>query len=340
MSQLHELSPGDLALLSELLAKTPHSDAGVDHLAFRATHHDKISEIDWMESVGYIRKDQERYHVGLMSLVQMGDERAVRILRDSEVLFAELKQYYKRVQREPVKIAELAITASLDPVLVGEALSYMVEAPWWSGYSGSFYTNPEASILPAESILSFEKFADVIAQLRRWQATRIRDRQLALADALRERVQATEAPAQSAASPVRQQPDWVDKLPPKVRALFDEIYNALPAGLRALPAMGVRAVIDLVCVGLVGDVGSFDEKLKRLVNEKHISERESTILSIVIDAGSASAHRGHVPSSEDLVALLDILERLLYGQYVLPSVALQIQNNTPPRPPKPDKKRD
>ena len=56
MSQLHELSPGDLALLSELLAKTPHSDAGVDHLHFGLlTTTRSVKSIGWSRLVISVR---------------------------------------------------------------------------------------------------------------------------------------------------------------------------------------------------------------------------------------------------------------------------------------------
>lgn len=334
---MHELDQGGLALLSVLLAESPQSDAGIDSLSFRAAHYEHVSAIDWMESVGYIRKDQERYHVSLTALVQMHDERAVGILRDSEVLFAALKQHYKRVQRQSLRVDELAVSVGLDSLKVKEALSYMVEAPWWGGRSTSFFSDPEPSITPSEAVLGYASFFDVVVQLRSWQSTRIRDRQLALASALRSTFPGVDESTGQQTKRVRQRPDWIEDLPPTVKELLSEIYSALTLDLRALPAMGVRAVIDSVCVELVGDIGSFDEKLRQLVRDGHLLERERPFLAAAIEAGSASAHRGHVPSSDDLGVLLDILERLLHGQYILPTAAQQIQANTPPRPPRSSK---
>lgn len=337
MPTLHELDQDGLALLSALLAESPQSDAGIDPLAFRAAHYEHISVIDWMESVGYIRKDQERYHVSLTGLVQMHDERAREILQDSVVLFETLKQHYRRAQRQSLKLDDLAASVGLGSVEVKEALSYMVEAPWWGGRSTSFFSDSEPSITPGEAVLGYASFTDVVVQLRRWQSTRIRDRQLALASALRPTFPGVDKSIGQQTSRVRQRPDWIGDLPPTVKELLSEIYSALTLDLRALPAMGVRAVIDSVCVELVGDFGSFDEKLRQLVKDGHLLERERPFLAAAIEAGSASAHRGHVPSSDDLGVLLDILERLLHGQYILPTAARQIQANTPPRPPRSSK---
>ncbi|MES2509716.1 MAG: DUF4145 domain-containing protein [Pseudomonadota bacterium] len=337
MPAVHELDQDGLALVNALLAESSESDVGVDSLSFRAAHFEKITVIDWMESAGYLRKDQERYHVSLTALVQLKDAFADQIVRDSETLFAALKQHYKRVQRLSLKVEELAAAVGLDLLAVKVALSYMVEAPWWSGRSSSFFTDPTPSICPSEAVLGYASFSDVIAQLRSWQATRIRDRQLALAGALRQMSTDVGGLARAQATQLRQRPDWIGKLPPTIKDLLSEIYSALTLDLRALPSMGVRAAIDSVCVEFVGDVGSFDQKLCRLVEEGYLLERERPILAAAIDAGSASAHRGHVPSVDDLGVLLDILERLLYGQYILPTAARQIQANTPLRPPRSSK---
>jgi hypothetical protein len=86
-----------------------------------------------------------------------------------------------------------------------------------------------------------------------------------------------------------------------------------------------------VCTKLIGDSGSFETKIKQLKADGHISETDRTILSIAIDAGNASAHRGYVPSRDDLTTLLDVVEHLLRAQYVLPQAAKKIQANTPVR---------
>jgi hypothetical protein len=130
----------------------------------------------------------------------------------------------------------------------------------------------------------------------------------------------------------RQRPDWFFRLPEAPLGLLAEIYGALAIDLRALPAMGVRAIIDLVCVELIGDVGSFDKKVASLRDEGHITATEQTILAAAIDAGSAAAHRGHIPTRDDLTTLIDIAERVVYGHYILPGAARKLEANTPTRP--------
>jgi hypothetical protein len=269
--------------------------------------------------------------VSLTALVQLDSERALRIRDDAEKLFGELKAHYTKAQRESMQVNLLADRVGIGHVRAREALSYMVEGTWWGGRSTSFFSAPEAHIQPSETILRFKSFADVVEQLRSWQATRIRDRQQGLASALLDYANKRNEPDHPAPNIQRQKPDWFKKLPEPPRALLGEIYSALTIDLRALPAMGVRAAIDIVCVKLVGDVGAFEKKLDQLRERGYISDVERSILSVAIDTGSASAHRGHVPTGDDLATLLDIVEHLLQAHYVLPQAAEKMKANTPQR---------
>lgn len=329
---MHELNSDEKELLGLLLNETPRSDAGVDCLAFRAKNYEQITLIDRLESEGYIRKDQDRYFVSLTALIQMSNEVADRILQNAERLFDELRHHYKAAQREAIQVDALAEQAGVDPLAARETLSYMVEGTWWGGRSTSFFSHPDPHIQPSETILRFERFGDVINQLRSWQAARIRDRRSALASALLQYSSPLTEFERQTSNFQRQRPDWFDQLPESLRDLLAEIYTALAQDLRALPAMGARAVIDVVCIKLVGDSGSFERKLKLLREGGHISEVERAILAAAVDAGSASAHRGHVPSRGDLTTLLDIVEHLLQAQYILPNAVERMKSNTPSRP--------
>jgi len=328
---MRDLSTNEKKLLARLLDEAPGRDAGVDRLAFRAQGFEEIALIDRLEAEGYIRNEEDHYFVSVVALPGLDNERARRLLRNAEKLFKELKSHYKRVQREPIQVDELAGRVGIEPFPAREALSYMVEGTWWGGRSTSFFAVPDPYIQPSEAILRFDSFGAVIRQLQEWQANRIQDRQRALAGALLSHPAASDDSSQVNSSVQRQKPDWFGQLPDAPRDLLAEIYSALTLDLRALSAMGVRAVIDIVCVALVGDSGSFERKLDRLREGGHISDTERSILSVAIDAGSASAHRGYVPSRDDLASLLDIVEHMLRAQYVLPAAAKKMKANTPPR---------
>jgi hypothetical protein len=330
---LDQLDGKKAELLRLLLVATPQDGSGVDSLDFRAQHFDQIVDIEWLESVGYIRTDQDRYFVSLTGLVQLDDPRALRIMTGAEQLYARLKQHYRSSPREPLAIDALAKEVGLGSIAAREALAYMVEGGWWARRPNNL-AGPDAYIQPAEAILRFSAFSDIVAQLRVWQADRMADRQHALADAVEEYAKHNRDRKDHAPTVLRQRPDWFGRLPEVPLTLLAEVYGALAINLRALPAMGVRAIIDLVCVQLIGDVGSFERKLTALHDEGHITSTEQTILAAAIDAGNAAAHRGHIPTRDDLTTLIDIAERVLHGYYILPGAARKLEANTPARPKK------
>lgn len=334
MTELNELDSEHLRLLTSLLIAMPRNDEGTNPLPFRADHYEEIGKIDWLEAVGYIRKEQDRYHVSLTGLVQIKDQRARELVRIFESLFIELKRHYRRVQCHPAVVDVLASAVGVSGTDCREALYYMVEGQWCSGRSASFFNDLSPVVCAAESILSYETFNDVIVQLRIWQASRIRDRQQQLASALPTFPFASGNKLPAQIESVRRKPDWFAKLPTSQKPLMEEIYAGLSQGLSALPCMGVRAVIDVLCVEVLGSDDSFREKTKKLFAAGHILQADKTALDAVIEAGHASAHRGHFPNQDDLTVILDIAEQLLYRHYIRPELVNQLVSNTPSKPKK------
>ena len=87
-------------------------------------------------------------------------------------------------------------------------------------------------------------------------------------------------------------------------------------------------------VDKVGDDGTFNEKLKKLEALGVVSLNNRELLSAVLDASHAAAHRGHAPDADDVNAVMDIVENLLHSVYILPGMADRLRKNTPPRPSK------
>jgi hypothetical protein len=130
----------------------------------------------------------------------------------------------------------------------------------------------------------------------------------------------------------RHKPEWFHKLPASLLSLLSEVYNSLDADTRALPLMGARAILDMVIVDKVGDVGTFADKLRKLESQGFVSQKNREILDAALDAGSAAAHRGYAPKITEVHAVMDIVENLLQAIYVLDKVAVEIKKSTPARP--------
>ena len=124
--------------------------------------------------------------------------------------------------------------------------------------------------------------------------------------------------------------------------IMHEVYEALDNDLHVLAAMGMRIVFDVSAQMLGVDPElPFAKKLAALFEKKEDRERLATL----VDAGSASAHRGWNPSGEDLSTMMDVLEEFVHDAFVAPErrkklderlAALRI--SVPPRGPR--KKRD
>ena len=331
---MHKLGRKEKTILREVFFQNTVAPAGVEAAWFRAQRESELDLMDSLERDGFLRREEGRYLVSLTALPHIRHPLSKEALSSFEKIFAALKDSYRDQLSTPVRVDALAKKSGLEEQRVRLWLNYMVEGSWWGGRSTDILNAPDAMVTPSESILKIRQFRDVIKQLQGWQEQRLEDRKNAAPiSQLRQILPGSGLNRFGVDKTLvgRPKPDWYERLPDNVRALLDEVYLGLSNGMRALPSMGLRTTIDMVCVDLVGDVGNFADKLKALRSHGHVSDREKAILEIAINVGSASAHRGHNPSMEDINSLLDICEHLLKGVYVLPTASRVLQKTTPPR---------
>lgn len=129
----------------------------------------------------------------------------------------------------------------------------------------------------------------------------------------------------------RDLPVWSNRLPADEQALITEVYRALAADSPRLVLMGARALVDMFMLRQIGDVGGFEQKLRKLQDEGYLSVKNREVLAAALDAGSASAHRGFTPSAEHLDAVMDIVENVLHTD-LLRDVASELRSAVPKRP--------
>lgn len=110
----------------------------------------------------------------------------------------------------------------------------------------------------------------------------------------------------------REKPEWYDELDSEYKSILSEVYDALDYSLFTLASSGVRSAIDRLLVKSLGDIGGFEQKLKALLNNDIISLDEYGLLDTIIDAGSASIHRGFSPDDESIKHIMEIAEHIFY----------------------------
>jgi len=132
-------------------------------------------------------------------------------------------------------------------------------------------------------------------------------------------------------------PDWVAKLEEiddKLYGLLNEVYSAANETQFRLLAMGVRSALDHTMINILGhDIGTFEDKLKEMVKQDHISKNQKEMILTTIDAGSAATHRGFKPPRDLLEQMLSVMEIIIQTHYITGPMMQTMKTIIPPRPP-------
>lgn len=329
------LDASDAALLAKLLEDCAASQSLVDVKPFRRDHYLQITTVDRLEKLGYLIKERigekEFYRVGLMAIVQMHESQlALTIIETAESMWTAFRQHYDGSLDQPVTLKAIADSLGLSIEHVTLVHTYMRE--WW--HTPSCFTlegSPDQSVTVREDVLAHSTFFECVQQLRELQARRLQAPSHGLLGLDFQEA----APITRSASVVEaaRKPSWMEKLPVHAQLLMREIYTAMDANLLALPAMGIRAVIDVVSDDILGvSLGSFYEKLDALRDGGHLTKKQFEVLKAVVEVGHAAAHRAHSPDREATQLMIESLEHMLFSAYALDGASTALNANTPPRP--------
>lgn len=106
---------------------------------------------------------------------------------------------------------------------------------------------------------------------------------------------------------------------------LNELYVALDNDLVMLATIGVRTVFDVSSEALkVPSNLPFAGKLDELVKLGKIGPFDKDNLETLVEAGNASAHRGWLPSTNELNTIVDILEHFLSISFIDPEKRRQL----------------
>jgi hypothetical protein len=116
-------------------------------------------------------------------------------------------------------------------------------------------------------------------------------------------------------------------------SLFDDVYGCLNADLPIPAAIAIRTTFDKATEYLgINPTISFAKKLTALFDLGKISEDERDVLIVLVDAGSAAAHRGWKPKPKELDTLVSLIETFLHRTFVLGEAARQVKASVPRKP--------
>lgn len=313
-------------LLQDLFERTEFARTGVNHLRFRADHSAEIPKIDLAERSGFIRRDADVYFLTLLGVAEIDTPEARTFFATAEKMHCSLSRRYRLEPGAPVQIADLASEFDLDFRDAFFCAALMFECyPCFGGFSGRQAADqPEiAQITPSEGIMSYPSFESCVEYMRSMRSQ------------FQPEAISSFFPLQELASvghvAPRPPPRLKASLPENQARLLDEVYGAIERNLLTLASMGLRAVIDMVCLDQIGDAGTFREKMNELQKAEVVSKRQVDILLKVINSGNASAHRGFTPDNEDIETVLAVVEHLLESVYLHPNRVAELDKKTPPR---------
>ncbi|MEE2945252.1 MAG: DUF4145 domain-containing protein [Pseudomonadota bacterium] len=125
----------------------------------------------------------------------------------------------------------------------------------------------------------------------------------------------------------------LDSLARKNFELSEMLKDSIRAANEDMPvlaAIGIRTCFDILSVDMgAAPNDSFADKLETLRKEGFIGGKQKGRLSVLIDAGSAAAHRGWKPRPTAVAMLLDLLNGVIQEHYFLQEEIDQLKSKIP-----------
>ena len=109
--------------------------------------------------------------------------------------------------------------------------------------------------------------------------------------------------------------------PGRTRRIYIEVLKALSHSAPVLAAIGLRALIESICLEQKTKSKTLSKAIDELASMGHLSYKQAAFLHEHRFMGNIAAHEIVPPRPEHLVAALDIAETILKTIYVLPGIA-------------------
>ncbi|MDH4158130.1 MAG: DUF4145 domain-containing protein [candidate division Zixibacteria bacterium] len=117
-----------------------------------------------------------------------------------------------------------------------------------------------------------------------------------------------------------------DMLPGKAKRLYLEILKALNHGAALLAALGIRALIEAICIDFECTGRNLESRIETLVSKGHLAQKHAKFLHALRFMGNEAAHEINTPSPTELTSALDIVESLMQTIYTLDELASHLKS--------------
>ncbi len=110
----------------------------------------------------------------------------------------------------------------------------------------------------------------------------------------------------------------LDVLPAMIFGMYEELQKALQKEMRLLAGIGMRMLIEAVCLNQKITEKNLQDQIKSLLSLGYISKNDFDVLDELRKIGNLSVHKIKPPSDSILEAALEAVNHLLRAIYVVP----------------------
>ena len=114
-------------------------------------------------------------------------------------------------------------------------------------------------------------------------------------------------------------------VPYTVSQIYKETFSAIGAGSYILAGLGLRAIVEAVCVAEGSTEWNFHKKIDYLITKNKLTRAGGDLLLHIRDMGNDSAHKATPIRVEDIDIALEIIEGLLKNVYIIPEEAKKLK---------------
>lgn len=267
---------------------------------FRADHDEWINTLDMLEGTySLIERSREstEYIIRPYALPLIGTSESEAILHLMDNIYERFSALYREHLSQPLGIDMLCGFESDNNGVAKEALYYLAQShSALSGMTIGFPYADGSTLCISESVLSKKSIARLLSEYYEWHFINPRNQITSLESYFPSSTGQSSFFLNEKVSVGK--PEWYEFLGETQKALILEIDCALNNNLEALPAIGLRTLLEIIMVEKIGDIGTFAKKVERFTQKGYVTSEMSETLSHVLDAGNASAHRAYFPSRE------------------------------------------
>jgi len=114
-------------------------------------------------------------------------------------------------------------------------------------------------------------------------------------------------------------------IPFEVRRVYEETYRAISDNLCILGAIGIRSLIEAICIEKNATGNNLQNKINNLTTMGILTAEASKILHSIRLLGNVAVHEVNPPSIDVLNTAFEIVELLIKNVYILPIIAKRIK---------------